>query len=210
MRIVLMTCVLAAAACSASETRPAQDPSTTSAAVSVDTSTTTPEVRPDTRNVQAPGITPATGSASVTGGYTSSANGAPSVNAADAQLRTPPSTVASPSLPISAGSAAYANGASNMDADNTKMNARDRQGGALTPMSQGNSKDELRITATIRKGLMSDGTLSTTAKNVKIITVGSKVTLRGPVKSLQERDAIEARAKQVDGVTDVDNQIEVK
>ena len=35
-------------------------------------------------------------------------------------------------------------------------------------------------------------------------------TLRGPVNSAQERASIEARARQIAGVTDVDDQLEVK
>ena len=94
-------------------------------------------------------------------------------------------------------------------ATNTKINDRDRHG-ALTPMDQGGSATERNITASIRKGVVSDKSLSFMAKNVKIITTGSKVTLRGPVKSDQERSAIETRAKQTPGVTEVDNQLEVK
>jgi osmotically-inducible protein OsmY len=95
------------------------------------------------------------------------------------------------------------------NADNTRINDRDRHA-ALTPMNQGNSGAETKITAAIRRGIMSDKTLSFTAKNVKVITVGSKVTLRGPVKSDQEKAAIEAVAKQTDGVSEVDDQLEVK
>lgn len=95
------------------------------------------------------------------------------------------------------------------DADNTKVNDRDRHG-ALTPISQGNSAPEIKITAAIRKGVMVDSLLSFTAKNVKIITVGTKVTLRGPVGTDRERTSIETIAKQTAGVTEVDNQIEVK
>ena len=94
-------------------------------------------------------------------------------------------------------------------ADNTKINDRDRHG-ALTPMDQGSSSNETKITAAIRRGIVADKTLSFTAKNVKVITVGTKVTLRGPVKSDQEKASIEAVAKQAQGVTDVDNQLEVK
>jgi osmotically-inducible protein OsmY len=96
-----------------------------------------------------------------------------------------------------------------MNADNTKTNDRDRHG-ALTPMDQGNSGSETKITATIRKGIMADSTLSFTAKNVKVITVGSKVTLRGPVNSDPEKASIAALAKQTAGVSEVDNQLEVK
>ena len=95
------------------------------------------------------------------------------------------------------------------DATNTKINDRDRRG-ALTPMDQGGSAAERNITASIRKAVVADKSLSFTAKNVKIITTGSKVTLRGPVKSEEERTAIEARAKQTAGVTEVDNQLEIK
>lgn len=93
--------------------------------------------------------------------------------------------------------------------DNTKVNTRDRSG-TLTPIDQGNSKPEIAITASIRKAVMGDRALSFTAKNVKIITVGTKVTLRGPVKSDTERTEIENLARQTAGVTDVDNQLEVK
>ncbi|HET9956632.1 MAG TPA: BON domain-containing protein [Polyangiaceae bacterium] len=57
---------------------------------------------------------------------------------------------------------------------------------------------------------MADNSLSVLAKNVKIITAGGKVTLRGPVKTQDERSAIQAAAQKVAGVTQVDNQLEVK
>ncbi len=93
--------------------------------------------------------------------------------------------------------------------DNTKVNKRDTDSAALTPMDQGNGKTDLDITQQIRKAVMADGSLSFTAKNVKIITVKGKVTLRGPVNSDAERSAIEAAARKVAGAQ-VDNQIEVK
>ena len=57
--------------------------------------------------------------------------------------------------------------------------------------------------------MVSDDSLSTTAKNVKIITNDGVVTLRGPVKSEHEKQAIAAKAQQVAGVQRVDNQLEV-
>lgn len=94
--------------------------------------------------------------------------------------------------------------------DNTKVNERDRNAGALTPMDQKENQTDLKITQQIRQSVMADGSLSFTAKNVKIITAGGKVTLRGPVKTDAERSAIEAAARKVAGVSQVDNQIEVK
>jgi hyperosmotically inducible protein len=94
------------------------------------------------------------------------------------------------------------------DATNTKINDRDRHG-ALTPMDQGGGADR-DITAAIRRAAVGDKALSFTAKNVKIITVGGKVTLRGPVKSDEEKSLIESKAKAATGVSSVDNQLEVK
>ena len=94
--------------------------------------------------------------------------------------------------------------------DNTKVNERDRSSAALTPLDQRNNETDLKITQQVRQAVMADGSLSFTAKNVKIITQAGKVTLRGPVKTAPERDAIEAAARKVAGVTQVDNQIEVK
>ncbi len=96
-----------------------------------------------------------------------------------------------------------------VNADNTKLNERDRQN-TLTPLDQGGSTDEIKFTAAARQNIMGDARLSTNAKNVKVITNGTKVTLRGPVATDQEKAAVEADVKQVAGVTAVDNQIEVK
>lgn len=94
--------------------------------------------------------------------------------------------------------------------DNTRVNKRDRDSAALTPPSQSESEGDRQITQSIRKAVMGDKSLSFTAKNVKIITQGGKVTLRGPVNSDAERSAIERSAKNVAGVVSVDNQLEVK
>jgi osmotically-inducible protein OsmY len=80
---------------------------------------------------------------------------------------------------------------------------------SLTPMDQSNSAAQIAITANIRKGIMGDKTFSFNGKNVKIITVGTRVTLRGPVQSSKERTAIEGIAKRTAGVSDVDNQLEI-
>jgi len=57
---------------------------------------------------------------------------------------------------------------------------------------------------------VADKSLSTTAKNVKIITVNGVVTLRGPVNSPQEKETIEATAQHIAGTNTVDNQLEIK
>jgi hyperosmotically inducible periplasmic protein len=95
-------------------------------------------------------------------------------------------------------------------ADNTGVNKRDRHDNALTPMDQGGSPEDLRITKEIRQAVVGASSLSFTAKNVKIITVNGKVTLRGPVGSESERMDVETMARRVAGPQQVDNQLEVK
>ena len=94
-------------------------------------------------------------------------------------------------------------------ADNSGRNARDASDAAVTADDQSNSKADLEITQSIRKAVTSDDSLSVNAHNVKIITNGGVVTLRGPVKSEQERASVAAKAQQVSGVTRVNNQLEV-
>lgn len=96
-------------------------------------------------------------------------------------------------------------------ADNTDRNQRDRDAAAKTPLDQSEASADVKITAAIRRAIMDDKSMSVNAQNVKIITEQSgAVTLRGPVDSQAEKDAIEAKAKAVAGVTRVDNQLEVK
>jgi hypothetical protein len=95
------------------------------------------------------------------------------------------------------------------DADNTAVNQRDRNSSALTPMDQGTSQADRSITMRIRQAVMHDSSLSFSAKNVKIITINGKVTLRGPVKTEAERTAIENAARNVAGGAQVDSQLEV-
>jgi hyperosmotically inducible periplasmic protein len=94
-------------------------------------------------------------------------------------------------------------------ADNTARNERDSTGSTATPVDQGENETDLGITAKIRQAIVDDKALSANAENVKIITNGGVVVLRGPVKSEQEKSAIEAKAKEVAGVTRVENQIEI-
>jgi len=80
-------------------------------------------------------------------------------------------------------------------ADNTAINARDRSDEAKTSGDQSNTPADLKITQEIRRALMKDGELSTTAKNIKVITANGQVTLRGPVKTAQEKAKISELAR---------------
>ena len=97
-----------------------------------------------------------------------------------------------------------------MDADNTGKNVRDRGDDTLTATDQGGSAPDRELTAKIRKAIVDDDALSTNAQNVKIITRDGAVTLRGPVKSPEEKAAVASKAQQVAGVKRVDNQLEIE
>ncbi len=99
--------------------------------------------------------------------------------------------------------------AADPSADNSGKNVRDRQNSTMTPGDQSNAKSDMAITQAIRKAVVSDKGLSTNAHNVKIITKNGVVTLRGPVKSAEEKSTIAAKAQGAAGVKSVDNQLEI-
>lgn len=101
-------------------------------------------------------------------------------------------------------------GAGQYDADNTGRNVRDRDDKTLTPTDQGGSAADRELTARIRKAIVDDDALSTNAQNVKIVTVDGVVTLRGPVKSADEKAMVASKAQAAKGVKRVDNQLEVE
>jgi osmotically-inducible protein OsmY len=96
------------------------------------------------------------------------------------------------------------------DVDNTAKNVRDRNDATLTPADQGTSPADREVTQKIRKALMIDTSGYSTGKNIKIITVNGKVTLRGPVKTEAEKTGIVTIAKTVAGEGNVEDQLEVK
>jgi osmotically-inducible protein OsmY len=79
-------------------------------------------------------------------------------------------------------------------ADNSKANAADRNTDAKTPLDQSNDQESIDVTAGIRKAVLEDKSLSTSAHNIKIVTDGDVVTLRGPVANAEEKKRVEALA----------------
>ena len=77
-------------------------------------------------------------------------------------------------------------------ADNQKMNASDRE-----------------ITQKIRKSIHQDSSLSTYAHNIKIISQDGKVTLRGPVRSEDDKRNLQTKAVAVAGDGNVTNLLEI-
>jgi hyperosmotically inducible periplasmic protein len=108
------------------------------------------------------------------------------------------------------GATAFAAETPKPDADNTRKNAPDKTGEKANPIDQSNDPADIKVTQAIRQAIVKDKSLTMTAKNVKIITSGGQVVLRGPVKSAEEKSKIEAAAKAAAGDAKVDNQLEVK
>ena len=96
------------------------------------------------------------------------------------------------------------------EADNTARNTRDRDDKTLTPLNQGSSQADIDTTAQIRKEIIAGKTMSMDAKNVKIITLDGRVTLRGPVDTAEEKRLIGEIATKIAPSGNVDNQLEVK
>jgi hyperosmotically inducible periplasmic protein len=93
--------------------------------------------------------------------------------------------------------------------DNTKVNTRDRAPGAVTADQQKNNAGDREITRKIRQSLMKDKALSRYAHNVKVIAQDGQVTLKGPVRSDDERRTVEAKATEVAGAGHVTNDMSV-
>ena len=80
----------------------------------------------------------------------------------------------------------------------------------VTADQQSNTAADRAITRKIRKALIADKSLSTYAHNVKIITVDGMVTLKGPVKSEDEKLKVASAAAGVVDASKIDNQLSVK
>jgi hyperosmotically inducible protein len=94
--------------------------------------------------------------------------------------------------------------------DNTKINERDRSSQATTPTSQPNDKADIKLAAAVRRAVVKDDTLSMSAHNIKIVAAHGAVTLRGPVKSADEKARVESIVKSVAGVNSLDNELDIK
>jgi hyperosmotically inducible protein len=101
--------------------------------------------------------------------------------------------------------------ASGAQPDNTAINKRDRNADEVTADQQKGDKTDRALTKRIRRSIIADKSLSTDAHNIKIISQNGTVTLKGPVKSDDEKQAVMAKAVAVAGSADkVTDQISVK
>ena len=91
-------------------------------------------------------------------------------------------------------------------ADNSKQNADQN----TTADNQSNAKVDRQTTAKIRRVVIADKNLSTYAHNIKIITSNGAVTLKGPVKSDEEKQQVASDAATVVSADKVTNNLTVK
>jgi hyperosmotically inducible protein len=94
--------------------------------------------------------------------------------------------------------------------DNTKMNKGDGSKNAVTADKQTTNVSDRQLTQQVRKAVVADKGLSTYAHNVKIIAQNGKVTLKGPVRSEDEKQTVAAKAAEIAGSSNVDNELTVK
>jgi len=90
------------------------------------------------------------------------------------------------------------------------VNERDKNKAEPTADQQKDNRSDRGITQQIRQSVMKDKSLSTYAHNVKIISQNGMVTLKGPVRSDDEKRAVETKAAEVVGQDKVTSELEVK
>ena len=93
--------------------------------------------------------------------------------------------------------------------DNTRVNKRDRTKTSPTADTAKDNQSDREIMQKIRKSIMDDKSLSSYAHNVKVISQDGKVTLKGPVRSEEERRSIEQKAIAVAGSGNITNEITI-
>jgi len=93
--------------------------------------------------------------------------------------------------------------------DNTRVNKQDRQSGQPTADQSKNNAADRKLAKDIRNAIVSDKSLSSYAHNVKVIAQNGTVTLKGPVRSEEEKKSVEAKAASVAGATNIQNQLSI-
>ena len=94
--------------------------------------------------------------------------------------------------------------------DNTTNNKGDNKKGAMTADNQKETTADRELAKKIRKSIAGDSSLSSYAHNVKVIVRDGVVTLKGPVKSEDEKNAVGAKATDIAGADKVQNELTVK
>ena len=113
--------------------------------------------------------------------------------------------------PLVVGACKARTGENAPNADNTERNGKDRdRNNAVTADQAAQHGPDLDLTKQVRKAIVDDSDLSTSAHNVKVVVDNGVVTLAGPVNSMDERQKVEQIAMNVPGTAKVVNKLEVK
>jgi len=94
--------------------------------------------------------------------------------------------------------------------DNIKANQRDRDKSEKTADQASNAQNDRDTMQKIRKSIVDDNSLSTYAHNIKIVSKNGKVTLKGPVRSEEEKRSVGQKATEVAGADNVTNEVTIK
>jgi len=93
--------------------------------------------------------------------------------------------------------------------NNTRINKRDRNQTQPTADQQKENMSDRDLARAIRHSLVEDKTLSSKPHNVEVIAQNGTVTLKGPVASEPEKQAVEERAAQIAGPDKVTSELQV-
>ena len=93
--------------------------------------------------------------------------------------------------------------------DNSKTNQADRNHSSATADQQKMDPADRELARKIRSAITTDKSLSTYGHNVKVISRDGKVTLKGPVRSDDEKAAILNKATSIAGQENVVDQLEI-
>ncbi|MBX9949971.1 MAG: BON domain-containing protein [Candidatus Obscuribacterales bacterium] len=93
--------------------------------------------------------------------------------------------------------------------DNTAQNYGDSRKESPTPQVQSGKKADIDKLQAIRRELVSDRSLSTNAKNVKVVVINGTVTLRGVVNSQSEKVKVASAAKKYADDSEILDELEV-
>jgi lipid-binding SYLF domain-containing protein len=130
----------------------------------------------------------------------------PAVVAAQSQQRQPVQNNPSETASVSAQDRSSQTAS---DADNTVNNKPDHAGSGTTADQQKNGNSDLQLTASIRQSIVADSSLSTYAHNVKIVVENGEATLKGPVRTQEEKSTVAAKAAIIVGQDNVVDEMSV-
>ena len=108
-------------------------------------------------------------------------------------------------LLIGSGAAVYA-----QDSATKPDNSAQNKNQGTTTDNQSNAKADRLLAANVRKAIVADKDLSTYAHNIKVIVRDGTVTLKGPVKSEDEKQKVKNDAISVADQSKVIDELTVK